>query len=164
MRAHVVADLLRDAAVMLILAATIARANVYRLQQAVVVGGSVVVRLGAVHSGRVGRTLDLSWQTQGYLERAKRIDGVFTVWAEERPAPSYGPVAHVGRTGGAWFSSLGARLGYEWPLRVGLQSGWWPGPALTVEVGPVIATDGLVGLGVDGVVEAPWSRRGSAPR
>jgi hypothetical protein len=140
---------------MLILLATSAQAQGFRYQHAVVVGASVVVRLDDVASGRIGASLDASWQAQGYVQRSGRFHHDFVVWADEGPAPSFGPVAHVGRCGGAWFSSVGARLGVEWP-RVGLLEGWWPGPALAVELAPVIATDGLVGLDLVGVAEAPW--------
>lgn len=121
-----------------------------------VVGASVVVALGEGAGSRVGGGIDVGHQTQVYTQRAERIGGNYAVWAEEHPAPNYGPVAHLWRVRGAWTASVGARVGLEWPLRAGIWKGWWPGPAVTVELAPALSTDGWVGLDGQVAVDAPW--------
>ncbi len=121
-----------------------------------VVGASVVVALGEVEGSRVGGGLDLGYQAQRYTHATKQIEGDLIVWAEEHPALNYGPVAHVWRVGGAWNASFGARFGVGWPLRMGLGRGWYPGPAVTVELAPALSTAGWFGLDGQLALDAPW--------
>lgn len=123
-----------------------------------VVGANVAVLLGAPPPGthRVGFGLDLYNQTQLFREHGQSIYGNYWVWAEERPMLNFGPALHVWRVGGAWSASADMRVGVTWPLRMGLMDGWWPGPGLTVEVGPGLSTAGYAGLDLQGAVDLPW--------
>jgi len=127
-----------------------------RFTEGLVLGANVTVQLGETDAGRVGGGLDVWYQVQWYTQRSARVDGQFHVWADEHPAANYGPAAHLWWVGGHWFSSAGARFAVDWPLRVGLSHGWWPGPGLGVESAAVIGTNGLAGLDLLGVVDAPW--------
>lgn len=127
------------------------------VSNAVVLGANVTFPVAA--SGRLQRPgfgLDVGYQLQGFNERDETVDGDFIVWAEEVPALNFGPVLHVWRADGAWTCSLGARLAVAWPLMVGTLRGWFPGPALGVEVGPVLSTAGYVGFDAAGIVDLPW--------
>ena len=128
-----------------------------RFGENVVVGAHLVVPLEATEGRRgVGVGVDVGYQVQWYTQRSGRFDGTFVVWAEEHPAWSYGPVTHLWWQGGHWHHSLGARFGVAWPLRVGLDGDWWPGPAVAAEAGLGLSTSGVSGLDVQGVVDGPW--------
>ncbi len=142
---------------MIALLSAAAWADTPMLGEAVVVGASVVVALGPVaDGGRVGGGVDLGFQLQRWLQQGPYYRGVTTAWAEERLDLNYGPVAHVWRVEGGWQASAGARLGATWPLRMGLNGGWWPGPGLTVELAPALSTAGWVGLDGQVAVDLPW--------
>jgi hypothetical protein len=106
--------------------------------------------------GTIGGGIDVGYQIQWYTQRSGRFDGDFIVWAEEHPAWNYGPVLHLTRQGGAWHQTLGARFGVAWPLRVGLNGGWFPGPGVMGEVGLGLSTAGHGGLALAGVADLPW--------
>jgi len=125
---------------------------------AMVVGASVAIALGPVERGRVGGGLDAWLQTQHYTLRTARFEGESYIWAQEHPSTNYGPALHLWRVGGGWNASAGVRVGITWPLRVGLGGGWWPGPGLTVEVAPVIAQRGYVGLDGAVALDLPWTQ------
>lgn len=127
------------------------------LVEAVVVGANVTFPMSA--SGRLqppGFGLDVGYQFQGAEERSVAVRREVVVWAEEVPALNFGPVMHIWRADGEWTFGLGARLAVAWPLRVGTLGGWFPGPALGVEVGPVLSTAGYVGFDGAGIVDLPW--------
>jgi hypothetical protein len=127
------------------------------VSDAVVLGVNVTFPVAAAGQLQApGFGLDVGYQFQGFNERDETVKGEFTVWAEEVPALNYGPVVHIWRADGAWNCSLGARLAVAWPLRVGTLRGWIPGPALGVEVGPVLSTAGYVGFDGAAIVDLPW--------
>lgn len=123
-----------------------------------VIGASVAVALGPVAQGRVGAGLDAWLQSQAYTLETTQIDGDLHAWAQEHPATNVGPAFHLWRVGGGWSASAGVRVGYTWPLRMGLSGGWWPGPGLTAELAPVIAQRGYVGLDGQAVLDLPWAQ------
>ena len=134
-----------------------------RFAEDVVVGANLVVGLGATEgsrlASRLGFGLDVGYERQAFTQRAVRIDGDFTVWAEEHVGYHYGVAVHVWWRAGWWQTSIAALLGFAHPLRVGtLADGWVPGPGLAVEVGPVLSTAGYVGLDLQGVLDAPYMR------
>ncbi len=127
-----------------------------RFAESMVLGANVVVALGEPQGARVGWGLDVGYQIQWYTQESMYLGEDFYVWAEEHPAPSYGPVAHLWRHGGAWHASLGARAGVTWPLRMGLTGGWFPGPGVCLEASYLISQAGYAGLDLSGVLDAPW--------
>jgi hypothetical protein len=126
--------------------------------ESLVAGVNVVVLLSDPPSGgkRIGGGVDLWYQMQRWPQEAEYVGDTYVVWARERPDLNWGPGLHVWRAGGAWSAGIGMRAGATWPLRMGLEDGWWPGPGLTVEVGPALSTAGWVGLDLQGVVDLPW--------
>lgn len=128
-----------------------------RIHRSLVVGASVVVTLGPVERGsRIGGGADVGYQIQRYDETYQQLSEGYAAWVDERPTVNCGPIAHAWWIGGAWNVSLGARVGVGWPLRVGLAHGWYPGPALTVELAPMLSTAGFVALDGQAVVDATW--------
>jgi len=129
-----------------------------RWNESFVFGGSLTISLGQLPAGqrRLGAGLDGWYQLQWYTQRSGTYDGNFVMWAEEHPSPSYGPAVHIWKVHGDWHSSLGARYGVTWPLRVGLGGGWWPGPGATAELGVSISTSGRAGLDASAALDGPW--------
>lgn len=124
---------------------------------AAVVGLNVTFPVGA--AGRLeqpGFGLDVGYHFQGFNERDQTVRGEFFVWAEEVPAPNYGPTLHIWRADGAWTCSVAFRLTVAWPLRVGTLRGWYPGPGVGLEVGPVLSTAGYVGFDGAAIANLPW--------
>lgn len=129
-----------------------------RYNGSVVVGANLVVAVGeAPEGGRFGVGVDLGWQEQAYTERSGRFgpERDFQAWAEEHPSLNRGFGGHLWWVGGSFYSVIGVRYGVTWPLRVGVQSGWWPGPGVLGEVGLQVSQVGA-GLDLQGVVDAPW--------
>jgi hypothetical protein len=124
--------------------------------ESMVVGAAVVVTLGG--SPRVGFGVDASYEYQRFWSRLGEVDGRSYAWAQESLDQHWGPAAHVWWVGGEWSSSVGMMLGAQWPLRIGLEGGWWPGPGLGAEVGVAMSTAGRVGLDLVAVADAPWVR------
>ncbi len=127
-----------------------------RFAESPVVGAGVAVARGEGEGARLGWGLDVGYQLQWYTQRARWIGEEYWVWAEEHPAPGYGPMARLWRLDGAWQVSVGVRGAVTWPLRVGLMDGWWPGPGLGVEAGYLISTAGFHGFDLQGLLELPW--------
>lgn len=122
----------------------------------VVLGTNLVVALGEKpEGGRYGVGIDAGYQEQGYTQRAGWYGDDYILWADEHPAPNRGAGAHVWVVGGVWHSSVAARWGVAWPLRVGTYRGWWPGPGAMGELGVLVSQAGA-GLDLVAVVEAPW--------
>jgi len=124
----------------------------------VVPGINLVIAMGRMEGSRIGAGIDLAYITQHYsVCSAVAADSVVD-WGEEHVAPSHGPVLHVWRVGGDWFSSLGYRVGLTHPLRVGTDhlGGYVPGPGALVELAGLVATTGDVGLDGQFIVEGPY--------
>jgi len=125
-----------------------------RFGEGLVLGAHVSIPLDG--GGAVGGGIDVGYQIQWYTQRSGRFDGDFIVWAEEHPAWNYGPVLHLTRQGAAWHQTLAARVGVAWPLRMGLNNAWFPGPGVLGEVGLGLSTAGHSGLALAGVADLPW--------
>jgi hypothetical protein len=141
-----------------LLAVTSGRATTVLRAESLVVGANVVVLLGdpPAHGRRLGAGVDLWYQMQRYAQEGEYYGDDYVVWARERPDLNWGPALHAWRAGGTWSASLEMRAGVTWPLRMGLQDGWWPGPGLTAQAGPVLSTAGWVGLDLQVAADLPW--------
>lgn len=125
-----------------------------RFGEALALGAHVVIPLDG--EGKVGAGIDIAYQVQWYTQRSGRFDGDFIVWAEEHPAPNYGPMWRLSYQNGALHQTLAARAGVAWPLRVGLNDAWLPGPGVFSELGLGFSTAGHGGIHLGGGADATW--------